>query len=237
MIKPYLSLICLLVLLTSATSVSAQLSIDLAGKKYKIPEFNNTIALPDSYSLLLDSECSRYHILESLSSSPYQFEVRCSYFRYIIKPYIIDVLKADKDSLWWEEYTIYREDNRRPGATKYIDVDRHHVLSIFLKHHSIVPSSFSIIDSLIHLGLFTQPDISTILSNLKQKNVKLKRVAMLDGPPFMLFDIKVNKHFRSFTYYSYEFSGNPDVKELADANNLVKTFLHVTSSREMIYDD
>jgi hypothetical protein len=231
MIKTYLSLVCILILLMSTTSVSGQLSIKLAGKKYKIPEFNNTNALPDRYSHLLDSECNKYHILESLSSSPYQFEVRCSYFRYLIKPYIIDVLKADKDSLWWEEYTIYREHDRKPGATKYVDIDQHHVMSIFLKHSSIARSSYSVIDSLIRLGLFTQPDISTILSTLKEKNIELKRVAMLDGPPSMLLNIKVNQHYRSFWYNSYDFIGNPDVKELADANKLVKTFLDFTSGQ------
>jgi hypothetical protein len=229
MIKNYLSFIVLSFLTTFNTS--AQLSIKLAGKRYKIPEFNNANAIPDSYMLRLDSEYYKYHIIEPLSSSPYQFEIRCSYLRYLINPCVIDILKADKDSLWWEEYTIYWGHERKPGATKYVEVNQHHIISVFLKRGSIAHSSYTIIDSLIHLGLFTQPDISAILSNLKQKNVKLKRVAMLDGPPYMLFNIKVNQHYRSFMYNSYEFIGNPDVKELADANKLVKKFLYITSGQ------
>jgi hypothetical protein len=232
MIKTYLSLVCLLVVLMNAKSVSAQLSIKLAGKKYRIPEFNNTNAIPASYMLHLDSENYKYHIIEPLSSSANQFEVRCSYTRYLINPYVVDMLKADKDSLWWEEYTIYWGHERKPGATKYIEVNQHHIISVFFKRGSIAHSSYSIVDSLIHLSLFTQPDISTIDSDLRQKNVKLQRVSMLDGPPYMLFNIKVNQSYRSFWYNSYHFIGNPDVKELADANNLVKTFLRITSGHE-----
>ena len=141
-------------------------------------------------------------------------------------------MKADKDSLLWEKYTIYRAEYPKPGATKYIEVDRHHILSLFIKRNSIAANSYSVIDSLIRLGLFTQLDISTILSNLKSRNVELKPANMLDGPNDMLFRIKVHQHFRSFTYNDYEFIGNPDVKELVNANNLVKTFLRVTSSRQ-----
>jgi hypothetical protein len=183
MIKTYLSLITIVLSVILAIPAAAQLNIELGGKHYNIPEFNNTNSLPhDSYQLLLDSECIKYHVLDPLSSSPYEFEARCSYFNFLLNPYVINVLKADKDSLWWEQYTIYRDEYRKSGAIKYIEVDRHHILSLFIKRNSIAVSSYSVIDSLIHLGLFTQPDISTILSNLKSRNVKLKQATMLDGP-------------------------------------------------------
>jgi hypothetical protein len=230
--KTYLSLLSLLFLFFITTPVSAQVTIKLAGKQYKIPEFNNTHSLPRaSYELLLDSECIKYHVLQPLLTSPYEFEVRCSYMRYLLNPYIVDVLKADKDSLWWQQYTIYKDEHGKPGATKYIHVDRHHTLSVFIKRNLISTSFYSVIDSLIHLGLFTEPDISTVLSNLKIKNIKLKQPNMLDGPNDMLFKIKVHQYFRSFTYNDYEFIGNPDVKDLANANKLVNMFLHITSDR------
>jgi hypothetical protein len=232
MIKTCLNFVCLLVLLMSTKPVSAQLRINLADKKYKIPEFNNTNSpLHSSYELLQDSECIKYHVLEPLLTSPYEFEVRCSYMRYLLNPYIVDVLKADKDSLWWEQYTIYRDEHGKPGATKYIHVDRHHTLSIFIKHNSVPSSSYSVLDSLIRLGLFTQPDISIILSNLKSRNVKLKQASMLDGPNDITFKIKVNQHYRTFVYNDYSFIANPDIKELTDANKLVKTFLYITSGQ------
>ncbi|WP_158990190.1 hypothetical protein [Mucilaginibacter sp. L196] len=177
-----------------------------------------------------------YHILEPLSSSLCQFEVRCSYSGMTTNEYQINVLKADKDSLWWEQYFIQRTTGRAPVATRYIEIGKGRgslpeYLSIVIKRNSIAVGSYSVIDSLIHLGLFTQPSMDVILSNLRKKNVSLQKAAIMDCCSPMLFNIKVNEHYRRFIYDDYSFQRNPNVKELADASKLVNTFLYIASDR------
>ena len=129
--KTYLSLLSLLFLFLITTSVSAQLSVKLAGKTYKIPEFNNTIALPhDPYLLKIDSEYMSY-ILKPLSLSPYPFEARCSFNPSSLNDsYLINVLRCNNDSLWWEEYSLRRREKRMPGAKRYIELKNNDIISI-----------------------------------------------------------------------------------------------------------
>jgi hypothetical protein len=235
MIKTYLSLVIFLLLITP--SVSAQLSISVAGKIHKIPKFNKTVSSPrDSFTLRLDSVYMSYHILEPLSSSPYPFEVRCSSSGMTTNEYQIRVLKADKDSLWWELYTMYRTAGRASGATRYIEIGKGRgslpvFLSIFVKRNSIAIGSYSVIDSLIHLGLFSEPSMNAILINLKEKNVKLQDPTLMDCCADMLFNIKVNNNYRRFIYNGAIVENNPNVKELADASKLVNMFLYIASDR------
>jgi len=95
-----------------------------------------------------------------------------------------------------------------------------------VKRNSIAVGSYSVIDNLIHLGLFIEPSMDVVLSNLKKKNIKLQKAAIMDCCSPMLFNIKVNQHYRSFIYNDYMFEVNPNVKELADASKLVNMFLY-----------
>jgi len=239
MIKSYLSLVCLFVLLISATTVSAQLSIKPAGKTYKIPKFIKTVNVNssrDSFTLKLDSQFISYHILEPLSSSPYPFEVRCSSSGITDPGYTMNVLKANKDSLWWERYEMYITTTLVKGATKSIEIKKDSqgqpiYLYVYYKRNSIAVSSYSVIDTLIHLGLFTQPSMEAILLKLKQRGVKLQSPSMLDCCSDFLFNIKLNNHYRRFIYNGYMPMANPDVKELAEASKLVNTFYYICSDR------
>jgi hypothetical protein len=177
-----------------------------------------------------------YHILEPLPSSPYPFEVRCAYSGMTTNVYRINVLKADKDSLWWELYTIHRTTGRAPGATRYIEIGKGRgslpeYLSIVVKRNSIAVGSYSVIDSLIHLGLFSEPSMDAILINLKEKGVKLQDPTLMDCCADMLFNVKVNNHYRRFIYNGAMVDNNPNVKELAAASKLVNTFLYFTSDK------
>jgi len=235
MIKTYLSLVIFSLLIT--ISASAQLSIVVAGKIHNIPKFNKTVSSKrDSFTLRLDSMYMSYHILEPLPSSPYPFEVRCAYSGMTTNVYRINVLKADKDSLWWELYTIHRTTGRAPGATRYIEIGKGRgslpeYLSIVVKRNSIAVGSYSVIDSLIHLGLFSEPSMDAILINLKEKGVKLQDPTLMDCCADMLFNVKVNNHYRRFIYNGAMVDNNPNVKELAAASKLVNTFLYFTSDK------
>jgi len=236
MIKTYLLLVTTLVLLT--TSASAQMSIELAGKRYKIPSFNITNDKPSiPQALKVDSEFMSYHIIEPLSSSPNQFEVRCSSIGSTTNNYQVTILKCNKDSLWWEQYWFHIGQGKRPKANVSIELGKSassplpYYLSVTIKRNSIAANSYSVIDTLTHLGLFTQPSTDAILSSLKEKGVQLQKSTVMDCCGDEIFTIKLNNHYRRFIYDGTAVVNNPNIKELADASRLVNTFYYIASDR------
>ena len=236
MIKTYLFIFTSLVLLTM--SVSAQMSIELAGKQYNIPSFSNTNDKPSfRQTLQVDSEFMSYHIIEPLSSSPNQFEVRCSSIGSTTNNYQVTILKCNKDSLWWEQYWFHIGQGKRPNANISIELGKStssvlpYYFSVIIKRNSIATSSYSVIDTLTHLGLFTQLSMDVILSNLKEKGVKLQQPTIMDCCGDEIFTVKLNNQYRRFIYNGYMPTGNPDVKELAEASKLVNTFYYICSDR------
>jgi len=73
--------------------------------------------------------------------------------------------------------------------------------------------------------------MDAILINLKEKGVKLQDPTLMDCCADMLFNVKVNNHYRRFIYNGAMVDNNPNVKELAAASKLVNTFLYFTSDK------
>jgi len=231
MFKIVLPAICLLFSVLITDSAHAQISVELAGKQYTIPAINNTKSPAiNPFDKKIDSEYMSYHVIEPLTSSPYTFEARCSYIGGMTTNiYKVNILKGNRDSLWAEVYTFVRHTRKLNGGAQYIELGKNDIITVFIKKQALNIDADHIIDNLIKLGLFTQPDIDVVLENLKNNNVKLDRSTVMDCCDNLLFDIKIGNHYRNFKYNNYTFTGNPNIKELIDANALTDTFLKITS--------
>lgn len=214
--KWYRTLFLSLAMCCVAPDLNAQISLDLAGKKYIIPSFRE------------NSLTSKESIIDGLSpieQSPNNLEIRFNYSAGLGSSMI--VLRGDKLSLWADCYyytipSLWKPAVALPVTT--ITTNAGHKMGMVSKRIELSHRADSIIAILLANDVFTMQNENILLDSLNKANIPYKNEPWLDGSWGNVFVIKADNKYRSFNTIPETDSQNPSMEVFAKRVRLVKLF-------------
>lgn len=194
----------------------AQKTIDLAGKKYVIPAFEQ---------IVLKSNVWDFEGVTPIEQSQNNLEIRFSLFAGVGKAMI--AIRGNKDSLWADCYYYTVSAWLKPNPTFPVELfttRKGYQMSMVSKRIELTARADSIVASLVKNKIFTLKDEDVVLDSLTKNNIPFKNNSWLDGSWGTDFIIKVNDQYRRFNIIPETDGQNPSMEVFAKRIRLYNLF-------------